>query len=89
MGGTMTKTEQVLIEMLKENTGKALCDSGDAYGRHWERNQDRDFLKEPEATVEFSVYNGGLEVDFTRNVFHFLKDRLEFNEELNSDFKRF
>ena len=85
----MTTTEQVLIEMLKENTGKALCDSGDAYGRHWERNQNRDFLNEPEATVEFSVYNGGLEVDFARNVFHFLKDRLDFNEELNSDFKRF
>ena len=32
----MTKTKQVLIEMLKENTGKALCDSGDACGRHWD-----------------------------------------------------
>ncbi len=85
----MKTTEQVLIGMLKENTGRALCDSGDAYGKHWERNQNRDFLNEPEATVGFSVYNGGLGIEFSRKVFHFLKDRLDFNEELNSDFKRF
>lgn len=32
-------TKQVLTEMLTESTGRALMDSGDAYGRHWERNQ--------------------------------------------------
>jgi hypothetical protein len=38
--------------MLKENTGKALCDSGGAYGRHWEKNQERDFDTEPKLKVE-------------------------------------
>ena len=32
-------TEQIIKEMLTESTGKALMDSGDAYGRHWEDNQ--------------------------------------------------
>jgi hypothetical protein len=40
----MTTTEQVLIGVLKGNTGRAICDSGDVYGKHWERNQNRDFL---------------------------------------------
>lgn len=37
-----------------------MCDSGGAYGRNWERNQNRDFMQKPEATVEFSVYNDQL-----------------------------
>ncbi len=89
MGGTMTKTEQVLIGMLKENTGSHMCDSGGFYGRHWQKNQDKNFMQEPEAMVEFAIYNDQLSVEFSRNVFHFLKDRLELNEELNEDFKRF
>lgn len=84
-----TNTEQVLIGLLKENTGRALCDSGDAYGRHWERNQNKNFKQEPEATLKFSIWNDQLSVEHSRNVFHFLKDRLELNEELNADFKRF
>lgn len=28
-----------IIEMLTQNTGIALCDSGGAYGRHWQENQ--------------------------------------------------
>ena len=32
-------TKQIITEMLTESTGRALMDSGDAYGRHWERNQ--------------------------------------------------
>ena len=32
-------TKEVITKMLTESTGKANGDSGDAYGRHWERNQ--------------------------------------------------
>ena len=32
-------TAKVITEMLTESTGRALMDSGNAYGRHWERNQ--------------------------------------------------
>lgn len=38
-------TEQVLKEMLTESTGKALMDSGDYYGRHWEENQQNGIKK--------------------------------------------
>lgn len=36
---THTQTEAVLLEMLTENTGRNMLDSGDAYGRKWEQNQ--------------------------------------------------
>lgn len=63
-------TEKVVIEMLTESTGKALMDSGDAYGRHWEQNQIEitkgkqpcDFfvnkeLKETELTPIIPIYD--------------------------------
>lgn len=47
--------EELIYSMLTENTGRALCDSGGAYGRNWESNQTKtleDFQKEPSATLE-------------------------------------
>ena len=85
----MTTTKEILIAMLKENTGTHMCDSGGAYGRNWQRNQSKDFEKEPAAEVNFSVWKDQLSIEYSRSVFHFLLDRLEFNEELNADFKRF
>ena len=34
-----TETQKMLARMLTENTGRNILDSGDAYGRHWEKNQ--------------------------------------------------
>lgn len=51
-------TDQVLYEMLTECTGRALCDSGDAYGRHWEQNQKLtidDFKNRPETDYEVDL----------------------------------
>lgn len=53
--------------MLTESTGSALCDSGLAYGRHWERNQLKsleDFKTAPEVTADRDYY--------TISVFHYL-----------------
>ncbi len=76
--------------MLTENTGRALCDSGDAYGRNYERNQGRKFESEPSCTVEIdSKYN---EINVTFNLYHYLKTYLELNDVtsmLNRKFKRF
>jgi hypothetical protein len=53
-----TKTnniEQVIYDMLTENTGGSILDSGGAYGRHWQRNQKKtleDFKAEPVAWME-------------------------------------
>lgn len=77
-------TNRILSNMLRENTGRALCDSGDAYGRNWERNQSRNFDKEPAATADFKY-----DVEVTLNVYHWLADRLTFAEGLDRKFKRF
>lgn len=71
---TELTTKDVIARMLTENTGRHMLDSGGAYGRHWERNQGRDFTKEPAATVDFR--HG--EIDVTRNVYHFLVSRLDY-----------
>lgn len=56
--------KDVIRGMFLENTGKALCDSGDAYGRHWEKNQAKDLDAEPE--VRFDEYG------YTINSYKFL-----------------
>jgi len=48
---TDMRTAETIKAMFLENTGTHMLDSGGAYGRHWERNQTRDFDREPE--VEF------------------------------------
>ena len=79
------ETQKVVEDMLKENTGKAMCDSGDYYGRHWQSNQERDFEKEPETTLSFK--DGYIEL--THNVYHWLNDRIAYNEDLDKRFVAF
>lgn len=88
----LTLTETVLVEMLKENTGRALCDSGDAYGRNWQRNQGRDFLSEPATrlTVRSADYGDcKAEIDVTLNVFHWLNARVTYDPAMQRKFKAF
>ena len=85
---TMT-TEDKLIEMLTENTGKHFLDSGGAYGRNWERNQGVDFESQPTGSLEFYNRNGESDIIATLSVFHFLKERLEYNPELDQQYREF
>jgi hypothetical protein len=78
-------TKELVYSMLIENTGKALCDSGDAYGRNWQRNQGKtieDFEREPEERI---VWNGNY-LERTVSVFHYLSqlDTDWICEEFNS-----
>jgi len=60
--------------MLTENTGKALCDSGGAYNRHWQENQKRslaDFENEKSVKWEGDYYS--------ISVFHYLVNGLELD----------
>jgi hypothetical protein len=66
---TAPSTSDVLKDMLTENTGRHMLDSGGAYGRNWERNQNRDFDAEPKASMSFGP---------TLSLYHFLNDRLEY-----------
>lgn len=87
------ETAEVLKEMLTENTGRALLDSGDYYGRNWERNQTRDFDSEPETLLQFDTWrdsegNERADICIMHNVYHWLRDRLIFNAELTELFDR-
>ncbi len=88
---TTETTESVLREMLAENTGTHFLDSGGDYGRHWQQNQGRDFSAEPETLVEFTTWNdrerARLCVEVTHNVYHWLRQRLEFNPELDASWQ--
>ncbi len=69
-----TPTEQVIAAMLKENTGRSFLDSGSAYGRNWERNQLRDFHKEPPCVARME----GDWLNVTYNVYYYLCAFLEY-----------
>ena len=77
------ETERVLIEMLTENTGRALGDSGDHYGRNWQRNQDLAFVTAP--AVDITLSDDALYP--LHNVYHWLKERLTFDPEMDAKFQ--
>lgn len=78
-----------LADMLTENTGRHFLDSGGAYGRNWERNQGTDFESQPEGTLEFWTRGEELDILPTLSVYHFLKDRLEYNPELDERYREY
>ena len=89
-----SKIEKIVYKLLTTSTGSALCDSGDAYGRHWQRNQKKtlnDFRNEPEAILEVSEWvnkEGVKTYDFTPSIslFHKLVKSLDLDgvcEEFN------
>lgn len=79
------KVEELVYALLTTNTGRALGDSGDAYGRHWQRNQNKtidDFRNEPEATLEVSHWQewADNDLDVTISLFHKLTSSLDLDE---------
>lgn len=86
----LTRTEEVIVGMLRENTGCHMLDSGSLYGRHWQKNQTRNFLDEPSATLRFSIYGkSNWNIEYTRNIFHFLTRNLVYNQPLTDEFNGF
>ena len=77
-------TAEKLVAMLTENTGRSILDSGDAYGRAWERNQGRDvasFMNAPAVLID--EYGAALDV------FHYLNERVSFDAELDAVWRAF
>lgn len=78
--------EQTIYKLLTTSTGSALCDSGDAYGRHWQRNQKRslqDFENDPQAIISFDRDYANPSI----SVFHYLTNSLyedKFCKEFNA-----
>ncbi len=82
---TATEMQRLVYEMLIENTGRALCDSGDHYGRHYERNQLRtvqDFIKDSQVWFE-PDFKEDEKADSlpspTVSVFHYMSEALELD----------
>lgn len=80
------QAKNLIYKMLTTSTGSAICDSGGAYGRNWERNQSKtidDFEREPSATIDISKYdrNGVIEWDYspTLSLYHHLKNCLSLD----------
>lgn len=78
----MNQTDKALLAMFRESTGSHFLDSGDAYGRHWQRNQKRDLLGEPAATVSFKYGS----ILFEHRTLHWLSTRVEFDSDVNDAF---
>lgn len=82
-------TADKLAEMLQENTGRSILDSGDHYGRNWQRNQGADFEKQPEERLEVWNSKGRLDICPALSVYHWLKERLEYNPELDERYRQY
>lgn len=76
--GIQDETKKKIIEMLTENTGIGLLDSGDAHGRAWQQNRTiEDFDKI--AKIKATVNSKGSFEEITRSTYHFLMDQLSIN----------
>lgn len=69
--------KRTIQEMLVENTGCNILDSGGAYGRGWEKNRSRDFNKESSISIE--ILDESVELQY--NVYKYLVNFLEITEE--------
>jgi len=82
MHDTITTKRELIYKMLTTSTGRAILDSGDYYGRNWERNAKKtieDFISEPEATLEIEERGDTLEPSVTISLFHYLDNALELD----------
>ena len=85
----MTPLETRIWEMMTENTGCHILDSGGAYGRAWQRSRQ---IEDPRKIPTISVEVWKDEVNVTYNLFPFLVNFLEMteeSEELQREFMEF
>ena len=80
----MKTARETIAEMLTENTGQALCDSGGAYGRNHEKNHGKTLAQwEAEPTVTVDDLDGvesSEDICYTISVFHYLAQQLELDD---------
>ena len=97
---TERTTESVVIAMLKQRVGTSFLDSGgtaqydaagnyvgstNGYGRHFERNQLRDFDNEPLAVLTAGRHG----FEFSKSVYHHLVDSCDLAHDLDTQFHAF
>jgi len=79
--------DKAIAEMLTEDTGRNVLDSGGASGRGWQQNQGRDFKKEDATIIELNEDSDEVIVYF--NLFHYLTTYLELDSNCKKLQKRF
>lgn len=80
--------ERSLWRQMTESTGADICDSGDAYGRGWQRNRRAHDLKaRPPATIDLDF--GPDSPDVSVSTFHRLSEELMCAPGMNRRFARF
>lgn len=82
------KINKVISSILRECTGTHFLDSGSAYGRNWEKNQQTNFEKTEPVKVDAWKECANI----TLNVYHYLTAFLEITKEsykMNKVFQRY
>jgi hypothetical protein len=77
--------KEIIYNMLTEDTGTHMCDSGGVSGRHWQKNQKKsieDFINEPYETLE----TDGDYKYYCRSLFHHLNETCEYLEQETKEF---
>jgi hypothetical protein len=77
--------KEIIYEMLTEDTGIHMLDSGGDDNRHFQKNQKKsitDFINEPYETLE----NDGEYKYYSRSLFHHLNNTCEYLEQETKDF---
>lgn len=78
---TTSNVNELVYNMLTENTGTHMCDSGGTNGRMWQRNANKcmqDFENEAAETYQYcSKYN---EIYRSVSVYHFLTNDLQIDD---------
>lgn len=74
--GYTMNVEEIVFDMLRENTGRHMCDSGGAYGRNWERNQSLTIEACKQAPTVTYEHKWGYTID----VFQYLVNRLTLDD---------
>jgi len=83
--GALEPIEERIWQMMTENTGCSILDSGGFHGRNWERNRHRDFKTEPACYIE--VWDDSVSVYYS--TFHYLTNFLDVtkkSERYNREF---
>ncbi len=80
---TYTETEKILYNMLTENTGAHILDSGGAYGRHWQQNRGiADFNSIPSVKTH-KMYGA------RKHVFAIVNDIATYDKAVDCKFHKF
>lgn len=88
-----TRTERVLVHMMRENTGASVLDSGSAYGRAWQRALTTDFSNRERGSLRVWYFErdgvGGASFEPSIDLFTYLSEKLDYDRAMTRAFNKF